>query len=420
MSDIVPADTPYWQAVEDTARELLCAYGYSEIRLPLVEKTELFARTIGAATDIVEKEMYTFSDRSGDSLSLRPEGTAGCVRAGIEHGLLRNQAWRFWYMGPMFRHERPQKGRYRQFYQIGVEAFAMAGPAIDAEMLLMTARLWRKLGVAGLRLELNSLGSGASRTRYREALVEYFEARIDQLDADSRRRLETNPLRILDSKNPDMQPLISGAPRILDYLDEESAAHFRDLCAILDESALDYVVNPRLVRGLDYYTATVFEWTTERLGAQGTVCAGGRFDGLVAQMGGPPTPAVGYAIGLERLIALMKDGEVAVPDRPPHAYLAAVGCEAQRVAHALGEGLREQIPGLRLLVDAESGSFKAKLKRADRSGAAIALIMGEDEVRKGAIAVKDLRDSAPQQALMQSDLGDYLAGRVVSEPVVNP
>nr|VFJ65371.1 MAG: histidyl-tRNA synthetase [Candidatus Kentron sp. FW] len=408
MSDILPPDTSYWQYIEDTARAILSAYGYGEIRFPIVEKTELFARSIGEITDIVEKEMYTFTDRSGDSLSLRPEGTAGCVRAGIEHHLFRNRIQRLWYLGPMFRHERPQKGRYRQFHQIGVEAFGIAEPGIDAELLFTTARLWRRLGVSGLRLELNSLCAGEARDRYRKELIDYFSAHSDRLDEGSRRRLHTNPLRILDTKNPDLWPVVQEAPRIADFWDEETRAHFQELLSILDAVKIDYVVNPYLVRGLDYYTGTVFEWTTERLGAQAAVCAGGRFDALVSEMGEPATPAMGYAIGLERLVALLKEDGVELPDSAPHAYLVAVGEEAVRFGPVLAEELRDRFPGLRLTVDTEAKSFKSKMKRADRGNARIALVLGEDEMAAGQVSVKYLREETPQRTLMRSELEGYL------------
>ncbi|MFA7388450.1 MAG: histidine--tRNA ligase, partial [Thiohalobacteraceae bacterium] len=324
MNDILPAEAAVWQQVEARLRELLAGYGYGEIRMPVLEKTELFKRSIGEVTDIVEKEMYSFDDRNGDSLTLRPEGTASCVRACIEHGLLHNQTQRLWYMGPMFRHERPQKGRYRQFHQVGAEAFGMQGPDIDAELILLTARLWRVLGLSDVRLELNSLGSNAARAAYRDVLVEYFTARHEQLDADSQRRLNSNPLRILDSKNPEMRALIEAAPRLADHLDPQSQAHFAELCALLDAAGVAYRINPRLVRGLDYYSQTVFEWVTDRLGAQGTVCAGGRYDGLVEYLGGRPTPAIGFALGLERLIALLIDQGVQPLPIATHAYLVLV------------------------------------------------------------------------------------------------
>lgn len=408
MNDILPEDTPRWQYLEATARQVLAAYGYTEIRLPVLEQTELFSRSIGEVTDIVEKEMYNFPDRSGMSLTLRPEGTAGCVRSVIQHGLLRGKMPRMWYIGPMFRHERPQMGRYRQFYQIGVEAFGMAGPEIDAEQILMTARLWRRLGLSDLVLELNSLGSPESRVAYRELLVDYFETHYHVLDEDSRRRLATNPLRILDSKIPEMQGLIHDAPSLLEYLDQASAEHFTRVQALLEAAGVNFRINPRLVRGLDYYTKTVFEWVTERLGAQGSVCAGGRYDGLVAQIGGPPTPAVGFAIGLERLIALLKEGASHHPEGRPHAYLLAVGEDASVQAMVLAESLRDQLVPLRLLVDAEPGGFKSKLKRADRSGARLALILGEDEAKTQQVSIKYLREEKDQQSVPQTALGGYL------------
>jgi histidyl-tRNA synthetase len=403
MNDILPEQTGVWQQVEAAVRNLLGAYGYSEIRMPVLEKTELFKRSIGEVTDIVEKEMYTFDDRNGDSLTLRPEGTAGCVRACIEHGLLHNQTQRLWYMGPMFRHERPQKGRYRQFHQIGVEAFGMAGPDIDAEQILMTARLWKRLGLREVRLELNSLGTSAARAVYRDILVEYFGARRDRLDEDSQRRLATNPLRILDSKNPEMQALIEAAPKLAEHLDAESREHFAALCATLDAAGVDYRVNPRLVRGLDYYGRTVFEWVTDRLGSQGTVCAGGRYDGLVEYLGGRPTPAFGFALGLERLIALLIDLGVHPQPETAHAYLVLVGAAAERQGPVLGERLRDAVPGLRLQVNCGGGSFKSQFKRADRSGAAWALILGEAEVANGRLGIKPLRGDAPQETLTMDE-----------------
>jgi len=413
ISDILPADTPYWRHIEESARTLFSTYGYGEIRLPIVEKTELFARSIGEVTDIVEKEMYTFTDRSGDSLSLRPEGTAGCVRAGIQHHLLRNKIQRLWYLGPMFRHERPQKGRYRQFHQLGVETFGISDPTIDAEILLMTARLWRKIGISGLRLELNSLCTGTARDIYREQLINYFSTQLEWLDEDSQRRLRTNPLRILDSKNPDLWPIIKNAPRISDFLDSKTKEHFQQLLSILDTAKVSYIINPYLVRGLDYYTSTVFEWTTERLGAQSAVCAGGRYDALVSQMGGLPTPSVGYAIGLERLVELLKkdaleNNQITIPKVTPHAYLVAVGEKATYYGQILAEDLHNRFPSLRLLVDTQTGSFKVKLKRADRSAARIALILGENEMTTGQIGVKHLREQVPQRMLTRSELDNYL------------
>ena len=412
MNDILPGETGAWQQLEARFRALLGAYGYREIRMPVVEKTELFKRSIGEVTDIVEKEMYTFEDRNGDSLTLRPEGTASCVRACIEHGLLHNQVQRLWYMGPMFRHERPQKGRYRQFHQLGVEAFGMDGPDIDAELILMTARLWRVLGLTDVALEINSLGTAAARAAYRDVLVAYLSAHRAQLDEDSQRRLHTNPLRILDSKNPAMQGLIEAAPRLADHLDLESQAHFAALRALLDAAGVTYRVNPRLVRGLDYYSRTVFEWVTDRLGAQGTVCAGGRYDGLVEYLGGRPTPAVGFALGMERLVALRADLDVR-PDAPAvHAYLVLVGETAQCQGPVLAERLRDAVPGLRLQVNCGGGSFKGQFKRADRSGAAWALIVGEDEARSGRIGIKPLRGTAGQETLSEADaiarLGEWV------------
>ncbi len=404
MNDILPDQTGVWQAVETRIRTLLAAYGYSEIRMPVLEKTELFKRSIGEVTDIVEKEMYTFEDRNGDSLTLRPEGTASCVRACIEHGLLYNQTQRLWYLGPMFRHERPQKGRYRQFHQIGVEAFGMTGPDIDAELILMTARLWRELGLSDVRLELNSLGSSDARAAYRDILVDYFTEHQAQLDDDSQRRLHTNPLRILDSKNPALQDLIEAAPKLAEHLDTASKDHFAELCGILDAAGVGYSINPRLVRGLDYYSQTVFEWVTDRLGAQGTVCAGGRYDGLVEYLGGRATPAVGFAMGLERLIALLAELGAQPAAMTAHAYLVLVGAAAQARGAVLGERLRDAVPGLRLQVNCGGGSFKSQFKRADRSGAEWALIMGDDEVQSGSLGVKPLRAEGDQATLSEADV----------------
>ncbi|MBI5451682.1 MAG: histidine--tRNA ligase [Gammaproteobacteria bacterium] len=409
MHDLLPDATPAWQTLEAAWRALMAAYAYDEIRMPLVEKTELFIRTIGEVTDIVEKEMYTFEDRNGDSLSLRPEGTASCVRACIEGGLLHNQEQRLWYGGPMFRHERPQKGRYRQFHQFGVEAFGFAGPDIEAEMILMTARLWRRLGLQDvLELQLNSLGSAVARSDYREKLVAYLLAHHAQLDEDSLRRLHSNPLRILDSKNPALQSLIEGAPRLGDHLDHEAREHFDQLCALLEAAGVRYRINPRLVRGLDYYQKTVFEWVTTRLGAQGTVCAGGRYDGLVEQLGGRPTPAAGFALGIERLLALVLEQGSVADHGAPHAYLVMVGAAAERHGLLLAERLRDQLPVLRLRVHCGGGGFKNQLKRADRCGAALALVLGEDELRDGKTAIKYLREERPQLALAQDELLRHL------------
>lgn len=408
MHDILPEQTPAWQYLESTVRDLLAGYGYQEIRMPVVEMTELFARSIGEVTDIVEKEMYTFEDRNGDSLTLRPEGTASCVRAGIQHGLLHNQQQRLWYMGPMFRHERPQKGRYRQFHQIGVETFGIEGPDIDAELIILTARLWRRLGIDDVRLEINSLGSLEARVAYRERLVAYLRGHEAVLDEDSRRRLETNPLRVLDSKNPAMKAVIAGAPQLLDHLDAESLAHFEGLKARLDAAGIAYRVNPCLVRGLDYYSRTVFEWITESLGAQGTICAGGRYDGLVEQLGGRATAAAGFAMGLERLLALLEE-QGRLPKAPgPHVYLVTFGERAEHEGLLLAERLRTALPGLRLVQNCGGGSFKAQMKRADRSNAELALILGEDEVAAGEVGVKFLREEGDQRRFSQDQLEAFL------------
>ncbi len=415
MHDILPSQTPLWQLLEDRVRSVLEGYGYREIRMPLVEQTELFKRSIGEVTDIVEKEMYTFDDRNGDSLTLRPEGTASCVRAGIEHGLLYNQVQRLWYQGPMFRHERPQKGRYRQFQQIGVEAFGMAGPDIDLELILITHRIWQALGLnEGLELQVNSLGTAAERLAYRKVLVQYLTANQDQLDEDSRRRLEGNPLRILDSKNPDMRALIADAPALMDHLGEESQAHFDAICAGLDAVGVAYVINPRLVRGLDYYARTVFEWVTDRLGAQGTVCAGGRYDGLVEQLGGHATTAVGFAMGVERLVALLEEAGIE-PEAQIDAYLVLMGDEPQRQGLLLAEQLRDQLPGLRLLTHCGGGGFKSQFKKADRSGARYALILGEDELAKGVVGIKNLREQSEQQEVALDQLAQFFQKSKESE-----
>ena len=401
MNDLLPADSPVWQYVEAVATDILARYGYQEIRFPIVEATELFRRSIGEVTDIVEKEMYTFEDRNGDSLTLRPEGTACCVRACEENGLLYNQTQRLWYMGPMFRHERPQKGRYRQFHQIGVETFGMQGPDIDAEVLLLSARILRELGVAShVQLQINSLGSAEARARYKSALVDFLNGVEGQLDEDSKRRLETNPLRILDSKDLNTQALLNNAPVLLDYLDKESRVHFEGLKQLLDAAGVRYQVNPRLVRGLDYYGKTAFEWVTDKLGAQSTVCAGGRYDGLVEQLGGKPTPAVGFGIGLERLVLLLQALE-AVPEKlnqQADVFLVAVG-DVQSVAMQLAERIRDELPFIRLMVTCGGGNFKSQFKKADKSGADIALILGEDEAKAGKLAFKFLREEVEQQTL---------------------
>lgn len=401
MNDLLPDESGQWQYLENTLKSILQQYSYREIRFPIVESTELFKRSIGEVTDIVEKEMYTFDDRNGDSLTLRPEGTASCVRACEQHGLLYNQTQRLWYMGPMFRHERPQKGRYRQFHQLGVEVFGMTGPDIDAEVLLLSARMLRALGVVDqVTLQLNSLGSSEARAAYKTALVDYLSQYREQLDEDSQRRLTSNPLRILDSKNPDTQRILDGAPVLLEHLDEASAAHFEQLKAMLTEAGVPFEVNPRLVRGLDYYGKTAFEWVTDALGAQGTVCAGGRYDGLVEQLGGKPTPAIGFGIGLERLLLLLQaTGQLPEGlDRRTQVYLVAVG-EVQSSAMRSAERLRDALPGLQLLTHCGGGSFKSQMKKADKSGADIALILGEDEARNGQLSLKYLREDRPQETL---------------------
>jgi histidyl-tRNA synthetase len=409
MHDILPDQIALWQTLEDSARRVLDAYGYLEIRTPLVEVTELFKRSIGEVTDIVEKEMYSFEDRNADSLSLRPEGTASCVRAAIEHGLLA-QPQRLWYRGPMFRRERPQKGRYRQFHQIGVEVFGLSGPDIDQEVVLLSQRLWDALGLDNLRLEINTLGEGEERASFRRELVDYLEASMERLDGDSRRRLQTNPLRVLDSKHPDMQEVISGAPRIIDHLGSESREHFERFCAGLDDAGIGYEINPRLVRGLDYYNRTVFEWITDSLGAQGTVCAGGRYDGLVAQLGGRPTPAVGLAMGLERLISML-EAVNKTPGTGLDAYLVAVGDRPRAKALSVAEKLRDRAPGLRLMCHCDGGSFKSQFKKADRSGARYALVIGEGELERGVVGVKPLRENGEQQEVALDELVDFFAAR---------
>lgn len=408
MNDILPEQTPLWQFIERTVAGVLGGYGYQEIRFPILEQTELFKRSIGEVTDIVEKEMYTFTDRNGDSLTLRPEGTACCVRASEQGGLLFNQTQRLWYAGPMFRHERPQKGRLRQFHQIGVEAFGMNGPDIDAEMILLTARLWHKLGLSQhVELELNSIGTAAVRMEYKRALVEYLGQFREQLDEDSQRRLLTNPLRILDSKSAETQALLANAPALADFLDDESRAHFQRLRAVLDTAGVPYRVNQRLVRGLDYYGKTVFEWTTDKLGAQSTVCAGGRYDGLVEQLGGKPTPAVGFAMGIERLGLLLEACDVIPADifAAPQVYVISAGERAENAALLLAESLRNDLPSLRVMTHCGGGSFKSQFKKADKSGAELALILGDQEVDRGEVNLKWLRDETrAQQSVAQSEL----------------
>ncbi|WP_217548976.1 histidine--tRNA ligase [Pantoea sp. GbtcB22] len=404
MNDYLPADTAIWQLIEGTLKQVLASYGYSEIRLPIVEHTPLFSRAIGEVTDVVEKEMYTFEDRNGESLTLRPEGTAGCVRAGIEHGLLYNQEQRLWYTGPMFRYERPQKGRYRQFHQMGVEVFGLQGPDVDAELIMMTARWWKALGIAEhVDLELNSIGSLDARANYRSALVAFLEQHQDVLDEDCKRRMYTNPLRVLDSKNPDIQKLLNDAPTLGEFLDEESREHFSGLCALLDDAGINYRINQRLVRGLDYYNRTVFEWVTSSLGSQGTVCGGGRYDGLVEQLGGRATPAVGFAMGMERLVLLVQAVNPEFePTRIVDVYVIASGQGVQSAAMQLAEKLRDADPALKMMTNFGGGNFKKQFARADKWGARIALVLGEDEVKAGQVVVKDLR-TGDQQTLAQSD-----------------
>jgi histidyl-tRNA synthetase len=403
MHDVLPEQTPLWQYAEKIIKEVLEAYGYSEIRLPIVEKTELFKRSIGEVTDIVEKEMYTFTDRNGDSLTLRPEGTAGCLRACLEHGLLHNQLHRLWYYGPMYRHERPQKGRYRQFFQLGVETYGMSGPDIDAELILIIDRLWKRLGIHDkVRLQLNSLGTIAERIVYRESLVDYFQKHLDQLDEDSLRRLKTNPLRILDTKNPAMKQVVANAPELMDYLGEESRNHFNALTATLEDVGIGYDINSRLVRGLDYYSKTVFEWITDELGSQGTICAGGRYDSLIEQLGGKANHAVGFAMGMERVLALMETLDNLPLARAVDVYMIRVGDQAEREGMQFAEMIRNEIPGLRLVVGMDGGSFKSQFKKADKTGADYAIILGDDEVSRGEVGVKFLRNGTAQEQTQQN------------------
>jgi histidyl-tRNA synthetase len=411
MHDLLPADSARWLQVEDVIRALLARYGYRQIRLPIVERTELFEHSIGETSDIVSKEMYTFADRNGDRLTLRPEGTAGCVRAAIEHGLLNDGPQRLWYLGPMFRHERPQKGRYRQFHQVGAEALGFPGPDIDAELILVTARLWRELGIDDAELEINSLGSPESRQRYRAALVEYFSAHLESLDDDARARLGRNPLRLLDSKDPELQPLIEAAPEFAPFLDPQSQAHFAALRELLDGNGVTHRVNARMVRGLDYYTGTVFEWTSGRLGAQSAICAGGRYDGLFGQFGGSATPAIGWAMGLERILDLVAGAEAARAAVDPHVYLVcAPDCQPQ--AMHLAERLRGDLPALRIVLHCGGGSLKSQFKKADRSGALLTLVLGADEVRNGTVGVKPLRGTADQQQVPAGALAETLAQKL--------
>ncbi|MBR9875468.1 histidine--tRNA ligase [Vibrio sp. J1-1] len=412
MNDCLPTQSPLWQKLESTVKSVISAYGYNEMRMPIVEMTHLFSRAIGEVTDVVEKEMYTFEDRNGDSLTLRPEGTAGCVRAGIENGLLYNQEQRVWYMGPMFRHERPQKGRYRQFHQCGVEVFGLNGPDVDAELIMMTARLWRELGIdKHVRLELNSIGSLEARANYREALIAFLEQHMDVLDEDCKRRMHTNPLRVLDTKNPDVQAILGDAPRLSEHLDEESKQHFAGLCELLDAAGIEYTVNERLVRGLDYYNRTVFEWITESLGAQGTVCGGGRYDGLVEQLGGKATPAVGFAMGLERLVLMLETLELTEVRRSVDVYVVTAGEGTMMAGMKLAEQLREEVPGVRVMSHFGGGNFKKQFKRADKVGAVVALVLGENEVADNTVVLKDLA-GGEQHTYNQAEVAEKIAALI--------
>ena len=405
MHDILPDQSPQWQYAEKIIREVLASYCYKEIRLPIVEKTELFKRSIGEVTDIVEKEMYTFNDRNNDSLTLRPEGTAGCLRACLEHGLLHNQIHRLWYCGPMFRHERPQKGRYRQFYQLGVETYGMAGSDIDAEIILLTDRLWKKLGIRDkVKLELNTLGTIEERLIYREKLVEYFKQHVELLDEDSLRRLESNPLRILDSKNKALKQVIQNAPELMAYLGEESRHHFQTLTKSLDELGVEYEINSRLVRGLDYYSKTVFEWVTDDLGAQGTICAGGRYDGLIEQLGGKENYAIGFAMGMERLLLLLEQLDHLPLEQDVDVYMIRVGIDAEKQGMILAEKIRNEVDGIKLQVNCGGGSIKSQFKKADKSGASYAIIIGEDEASREEISLKPLRSGKEQKSMAQSEV----------------
>jgi histidyl-tRNA synthetase len=420
MNDVLPEQMGHWQRLERTTRELFADYGFEELRVPLVEHTALFKRAIGEYTDIVEKEMYTFTDSGGDSLTLRPEATAGVVRAAITNGLLRGARLKLWTSGPMFRHERPQKGRYRQFHQIDVEALGFDGPDIDAELIAMTARLWRQLGISRIRLKINSLGTSESRRAYREKLVEYFRGHEGLLDEDSRRRLGGNPLRILDSKNPDMQAVVAGAPLLTDHLDAESREHFDGLCAMLASMDIPYVIDPRLVRGLDYYSRTVFEWVTDALGAQDAVCSGGRYDGLIPQLGGEPTPAIGFAMGVERVVELLSQQGASPSQVQPQVYIITAGLRAERTGVALVEHLRDALPGVRFQLNLGGGNFKAQFRRADRSGAVLGLILGEAELERGVAALKPLRIEAGQDEValdrLAADIPAALARLAAASP----
>ncbi len=412
MNDCLPTQSPLWQKLENTVKNVISAYGYNEVRMPIVEETNLFSRAVGEETDVVSKEMYTFDDRNGDSLTLRPEGTAGCVRSCIQNSLINRDEQRLWYMGPMFRHERPQKGRYRQFHQCGVEVFGLNGPDVDAELIMMTARLWRELGINEyVRLELNSIGSQEDRADYRTALVAFLEQHIDVLDEDCKRRMHTNPLRVLDTKNPDVQAILGDAPRLSDYLGEESKAHFAGLCELLDAAGIKYTVNERLVRGLDYYNRTVFEWITESLGAQGTVCGGGRYDGLVEQLGGKPTPAVGFAMGLERLVLMLETLELTDVRRSVDVYVVTAGEGTMMAGMKLAEQLRESVPCVRVMNHFGGGNFKKQFKRADKVGAVVALVLGENEVADNTVVLKDLA-GGEQETYNQAEVAEKIAALI--------
>ncbi len=410
MNDCLPEVSGIWQQVEATLRQVVASYGYQEIRTPIVESTDLFKRSIGEVTDIVEKEMYTFEDRNGDSLTLRPEGTASCVRAGNEHGLLYNQQQRLWYMGPMFRHERPQKGRYRQFHQFGVETYGLEGPDIDVEVILLSARIWKAFGIANhVKLQINSLGSNEARQAYREALIAFLTSRADQLDEDSLRRMESNPLRVLDSKNPEVQAALADAPSLLDHLDDESKQHFSLLCERLTQAGIEYEINPRLVRGLDYYNRTVFEWVTESLGSQGTVCAGGRYDGLVEQLGGKATPAVGFAMGIERLVLLLTTLKADEQDTSSaDIFVTALGDDAAVYALTVAEHIRDTLPAARVVMHCGGGNLKKQLKRADKTGAGVALLLGSEEAQQRQVTIKPLRDGQEQSTVALDALDSAL------------
>ena len=418
MKDVLPTEIGSWQLLESTSRDLLDAYGYQEMRVPVVEHTELFKRAIGEFTDVVEKEMYTFVDQGRDeggvSLTLRPEATAGMVRAAISNGMLRGARHKLWCIGPMFRHERPQKGRFRQFHQVDVEAIGFAGPDVDAELIALTARLWQRLGIERVSLQINSLGTVESRKLFREKLLQYFSQHHAALDADSQRRLGGNPLRILDSKNPQMQAIVAGAPLITDHLDAESRAHFAALCAALQSMGIQYTINPRLVRGLDYYSRTVFEWITDALGSQDAVCSGGRYDGLISQLGGEPTPAVGFAMGVERVVALIDQSGRTAPAGPAGVYVVVQGAAAELAGLQIAEELRGALPGRRVELNLGGGNFKAQFRRADRSGAALALVLGEDELARGVLQLKSLRGMATQIEIPRGELSRHVTNALAS------